>query len=48
MREPTTEELMEIERQADKNTASGEDPIEALLDAIEEVEKEILWEKLRE
>jgi hypothetical protein len=40
MREPTTKELLKIERQAEKETTAGEDHLEALLDAIEEFEKE--------
>jgi hypothetical protein len=47
MREPTTKELMEIERQAENETAVGEDRLEALLDAIEKFEKEKLWQKVK-
>lgn len=47
MREPTTNELMEIERQAERDTATGEDPVEALIDAIEVVEKELLRQEVK-
>jgi hypothetical protein len=47
MREPTTNELMEIERQAERDIATGEDPVEALIDAIEVVEKELLRQEVK-
>jgi hypothetical protein len=38
---------MEIERQAERDTATGEDPVEALIDAIEVVEKELLRQEVK-